>query len=49
MIIDDLKKLKYITNVDLNKQLERENNMPLIVVLDICETSKSNEKKLTLF
>ena len=26
MIIDDLKKLKYATNEDLNEQLKRENN-----------------------
>lgn len=45
MIIDDLKKLKYATNEDLNEQLKRENNMPLLVVLDICETLKSNDKK----
>lgn len=45
MIIDDLKKLKYATNEDLNEQLKRENNMPLLVVLDICETLKSNNKK----
>ena len=45
MIIDNLKKLKYATNKDLNEQLKRENNMPLLVVLDICETLKSNDKK----
>ena len=45
MIIDNLNKLKYATNNDLNEQLKRENNMALLVVLDICETLKLNDKK----